>query len=165
MLIAGKMSGRIFFTIGLLVLNAGVYAGEQTAPAGEVAATRADAPQLYLAAMDKLKANDFAGAEALFATLARDYPDTPQHVHAVFWIGGAQLAQKKFDDAATHFEHVFRDFPSHAKAAPAGVMLAQCYRSTQQRAKAIETLQLVIERYPNDKYVEKARKDLAQMTQ
>jgi uncharacterized protein HemY len=73
--------------------------------------------------------------EALFRKMIQDFPQSPM---GHFSLGKLLLEQKRYAEAATHFEHAARLQPDYAAAL---VSLGDAYSGAGDKAKAKEALQ------------------------
>lgn len=122
--------------------------GAASAAAGTAAAPKKSPTEIYLAAFGDYAAGNYQKSIEGFATFLRHFPANDYAGNARYWLAECYLALEDYEQAVTEFERVYLDFPQGSKAADALLKLAAAQYQLNQTDKAMETIQLLKERYP-----------------
>lgn len=124
-----------------------------TAPSDEtvVAALPAtdDPDEVYRNAYQFILSGDYGTAETGFRDHITRFPADPQTADARFWLGEAQLGQKKYRDAAETLLAANKEFPSARKAPDMLLKLGVSLVGLNQRDVACATFTEIGRRYPD----------------
>jgi spermidine synthase len=110
--------------------------------AGWIAAAKPVAPRTrigYLEGRIALQRNQLSEAARLFSEALKEGAN---HINALYWLGITEARLGSFQQAASHFEEILRDFPKHKEALLALVRLAE---QAKEWDKAISFQQRLIE--------------------
>jgi tol-pal system protein YbgF len=110
-----------------------------------VAAERA----AYDAAIERLRAADFAGAAKGLTTFLRRHPDSGYVDSARFWLGNAQYGQKDYKGAIDTFNTLIEQAPGHLRAPEAMLALANSQAEARDLGGARRTLAALIKAHPD----------------
>lgn len=124
---------------------------------GAAAGNEAAAESAYLAAFDKLKRGDYAGAAADFEAFVARFPNSSYTDNAWYWLGEARYVDRKYAGARAAFERVLRQFPDSGKAPGAAYKIGVVLDEQGKTAEARVQLQQVIQQYPDDDVAALAR--------
>ena len=122
--------------------------GTATAVAGASAAPKKSPTEIYLAAFGDYAAGNYQKSVDGFSTFLRHFPANDYAGNARYWLAECYLALENYEQAVVEFERVYLDFPQGSKAADALLKMAAAQHQLNQSDKAIETIQLLKERYP-----------------
>lgn len=76
--------------------------------------------------------------------------------HALFNGGKKHFEEKNFTEAKTKFERFRAEFASDSRMDEATYLLAHCYHEVAEHEKSIETLMVLVQKYPNTKFMRPA---------
>ena len=122
--------------------------GTTASGSGETATPKQSPTEIYLAAFGDYAAGNYPKSIDGFSTFLRHFPANDYAGNARYWLAECHLALEDYDQAAVEFEQVYVDFPNGSKAADALLKLAAVQHQLNLTEKAIETIQLLKERYP-----------------
>lgn len=105
--------------------------------------------EAYESAFALLKEGRYEQAVSAFRSFQQNYPGGAYADNAQYWLGEANYVQRQFQTALQDFTRVVRDFPNSPKRADAMLKIAFTYQELGDRARAIETLNEVVSKYPN----------------
>lgn len=144
--------------------------------AGEVSQReqRLQASQLYAAAHESLESSDYDVAVQRFNALATRFPFTEYAIQGQLETVYAEYRAYKSDEALIDADHFLRDFPRHAHAdyvqylkglinfererGIEGMLgLDVSKRDVTSLRRSFDDFQLLVQRYPNSKYIGDAR--------
>lgn len=121
-------------------------------PSSEVVAAireTKDPKVLYSTAYELILAGDYANAEAAFGTHVEKFPDDPQSADARYWLGEAQLGQRKYQNAAETFLNASKTYPDAKKAPDTLLKLGVALAGMNNTKLACATFGEVDKRYPD----------------
>ncbi|MDI6027836.1 tol-pal system protein YbgF [Corticibacterium sp. UT-5YL-CI-8] len=123
-----------------------------------------DPSELYRNAYQFVLSGDYNTAEQGFRDHIDRFPNDPQTADARFWLGEAQLGQKKYRDAAETFLTANKTYPKSKKAPEMLLKLGVSLAGLKQRDVACATFSEVTKRYPNisDALKERVKQERAQ---
>ena len=104
--------------------------------------------EIYLAAFGDYAAGNYKKSIKGFSTFLLHFPANDYAGNARYWLAECYLAQENYDQAVIEFEQVYIEFPQGNKAADALLKMAAAQYQLNQPDQAIETIQLLKERYP-----------------
>lgn len=104
--------------------------------------------QDFDAALAALRKSDFAGAQAGFVGLVKQYPQTGYRSSALFWLGNAQYASRNCKEAITNFRSLVTADPQHLRAPEALLSIANCQGELKDTKTARRTLEELLKSYP-----------------
>ncbi|MGE0279483.1 MAG: tol-pal system protein YbgF [Rhizobiaceae bacterium] len=107
-----------------------------------------DPEELYRASYEFILAGQYATAEAGFADHAKRFPEDVKAADARFWLGEAQLGQRKYHDAAETFLAANKAFPKSKKAPEMMLKLGVSLVGLNQNDVACATFAEIGKRYP-----------------
>lgn len=111
---------------------------------------RTDNPEeLYRSSYDFILSGQYATAEAGFADHVKRFPGDVKAADAHFWLGEAQLGQRKYRDAAETFLNASKAYPKSKKAPEMLLKLGVSLVGLNQRDVACATFAAIDKRYPN----------------
>jgi len=108
-----------------------------------------DPEELYRASYDFILSGQYATAEAGFADHAKRFPEDVKAPDARFWLGEAQLGQRKYREAAETFLAANKAFPKSKKAPEMMLKLGVSLVGLSQKEVACATFAEIGKRYPN----------------
>ena len=104
--------------------------------------------QDFETALASLRKSDFAGAQAGFVALIKQYPQTGYRSSALFWLGNAQYASRNYKEAITNFRSLVTADPQHLRAAEALLSIANCHSELKDVKSSRRTLEELLKSYP-----------------
>jgi tol-pal system protein YbgF len=131
--------------------------GAATVATGMAATPKKSPTEIYLAAFGDYAAGNYKKSIKGFSTFLLHFPANDYAGNARYWLAECYLAQGKYDQAIVEFEKVYVDFPQGNKAADALLKMAAAQHQLNQSEKAIETIQLLKERYPKSAAARRAK--------
>lgn len=108
-----------------------------------------DPEELYRTSYEYILSGQYATAEAGFAEHAKRFPQDVKAPDARFWMGEAQLGQRKYREAAETFLAANKQFPKSKKAPEMLLKLGVSLVGLNQRDVACATFAEIAKRYPN----------------
>jgi tol-pal system protein YbgF len=108
-----------------------------------------DPEELYRNSYQFILSGDYSTAEAGFRDHIERFPKNERAADARFWLGEAQLGQKKYRDAAETFLTASKQYPKAKKAPDTLLKLGISLAGLKQRDVACATFAEVGKRYPN----------------
>ena len=135
-------------------------AGTVTAAPQDPAAPKSD-PQAemrdYEAALGLFRAGKFKEAQTAFETFLTTWPKATLLPNATYWLGSSLYQQKQFAKAAEVYGKVPATWPNDPKAADALLARANAQVEAKDVPGAIQSLQLLVDKYPASPAAETAR--------
>ena len=110
------------------------------ATAGEKAA--------YDAAMNALKAGQYADASRLFGDFLGKHPNGPYAPNAMYWLGESYYVTENYELAAEQFQALVSRYPNHDKTPGGMLKLGLSQLGLKQDAAGRKTLEAVAKQYP-----------------
>ncbi|MEJ6783549.1 tol-pal system protein YbgF [Aminobacter sp. Piv2-1] len=108
-----------------------------------------DPDELYRNSYQFVLSGDYSTAEQGFRDHISRFPADPKTADARFWLGEAQLGQKKYRDAAETFLSASKEYPKSKKAPEMMLKLGISLVGLKQRDVACATFNEIGKRYPN----------------
>jgi tol-pal system protein YbgF len=137
------------------------------APPQEAAPPKLD-PQTemrdYEAALGLFRAAKYKEAQVGFETFIAAYPKATLLPNAYYWLGSSLYQQKLFPKAVEVYGKIPAAWPTDAKAPDALFGRANAQVEAKDVKGAIESLELLIQKYPNSPAAESARSRLKTLT-
>ncbi len=135
-------------------------AGTVTAAPQDPAAPKSD-PQAemrdYEAALGLFRAGKFKEAQTAFETFLTTWPKAALLPNATYWLGASLYQQKQFAKAAEVYGKVPATWPNDPKAPDALLARANAQVEAKDVPGAIQSLQLLVDKYPASPAAETAR--------
>ncbi|KKW68006.1 tol-pal system protein [Lampropedia cohaerens] len=119
--------------------------------------------QAFEAALELLRAGDFAAARDAFDAFIAQYPNSGYVPSAKFWLGNALYATREYQRAIDTFNSMLAQAPSHARAADAALAIANSQIELKNVAAARRTLQNLLKVYPNTSAATEAQERLSRL--
>ncbi|MBS0375014.1 MAG: tol-pal system protein YbgF [Proteobacteria bacterium] len=101
----------------------------------------------YQAALDRLKAKDYDGAERTLKDFAATYPQSALKDNAIYWLGETYYVEKRYGDAIGAFERVVREYPDSRKVPDALLKIGYAHYELKRYREAREALGRILQRY------------------
>lgn len=118
----------------------------------------------YMQAFGMFSTNNYSGAIDAFELFIKTFPESDNVANALYWLGECHYAQHNYNEAMEVFSKVITTFPSGNKVPDAMLMTGYTLLSMSEPAKAKESLQSLMEKYPNSQAAAKARERLARLS-
>jgi tol-pal system protein YbgF len=117
----------------------------------------------YQAALDRLKAKDYDGAEKTLRDFATAYPQSALKDNAIYWLGETYYVEKRYGDAIAAFERVVREYPDSRKVPDALLKIGYAHYELKRYREAREALGRILQRYADAAAAGPARERLKLM--
>lgn len=102
----------------------------------------------YDAAMNALKAGQYADSARLFGDFLAAHADGPYAPNAMYWLGESYYVTENYALAEEQFQALVQRYPNHDKT-PGGLLkLGLSQLGLKQQAEGRKTLEAVIKQYP-----------------
>jgi len=124
---------------------------------------RPEEAQAFDAAMQALRASEFARAARLFGELIAQFPRSGYVVPALYWQGNAQYAARQYAAAIESFRRMIAASPQHPRVPDAMLGLANSHIELRDTRAARTTLQGLVQAHPNSEAAAVARERLARL--
>lgn len=138
-------------------------AADGRTPGGQMVAASAEEKAAFDAALAAFQNGEFNDSRGLFANYIKQYPSSSLTPDAMFWLGNAQYATQRYQEAIDNFQALVQSIPNHPKAAEAMLSIASCHQELRQTDQARTVLNQLIERYPDSEAASVARDRLARL--
>ncbi|MFN6961508.1 MAG: tol-pal system protein YbgF [Rhodocyclaceae bacterium] len=129
----------------------------------ETAAPKAD-PQAemrdYEAALTLFRSGKYKEAQAAFDAFISAHPKSALLPNATYWLGSSLYQQRQFDKAAELYGKVAASWPNDPKTPDALLARANAQVEAKDVKGAIQTLEVLIQKYPTSPAAENARSRL-----
>ncbi len=119
--------------------------------------------QDFEAALAVLRKGDFAGAQAGFVALIKQYPQSGYRSSALFWLGNAQYASRNYKEAIVNFRSLATADPQHVRAPEALLSLANCQVELKDARAARRTLEELLKAYPQSEAASVAKERITKL--
>ena len=103
----------------------------------------------YQAALQTLRSGDYDKAISQLTAFPKQYPQSKYLPNVYYWQGEAYYVLRKFDDAIAAFQTVLDKFPNSTKVADAMLKRGFSEYEKGDTKKATQTLNTVIQQYPD----------------
>ena len=133
------------------------------APAAKPAAPKpasADEKAAYDAAMNALKAGQYADSARQFGDFLARYPNGPYAPNALYWLGESYYVTENYPLAAEQFQVLVKRYPSHDKTPGGMLKLGLSQLGMKQNSEGRATLQAVVSQYPGSEAARTAQQKL-----
>ncbi|KAF1049298.1 tol-pal system protein YbgF [Xylophilus sp.] len=117
----------------------------------------------FEAALAVFRSGNFAGAQDAFQNFTRRYPQSGYNPSALFWLGNAQYAIRKYQDAIGNFRTLLAQAPDHGRAPEAALSIANCQIELKDARAAKKTLEDLVKAYPQSEAAAAAKERLARL--
>lgn len=114
----------------------------------------------YDAALGLFRGGKYKEAETAFESFIATYPKGTLLPNATFWLGSSLYQQKQFDKAAEVYGKVPAAWPNDPKAPDALLARANAQVEAKDVKGAIQTLEVLIQKYPSSAAAESGRSRL-----
>ena len=119
--------------------------------------------QDFEAALAVLRKSDFAGAQAGFVALIKQYPQSGYRSSALFWLGNAQYASRNYKEAIVNFRALVAADPQHLRAPEALLSTANCQVELKDARSARRTLEELLKAYPQSEAASVAKERITKL--
>ncbi|MDR0695611.1 MAG: outer membrane protein assembly factor BamD [Holosporales bacterium] len=131
------------------------------------------AETIFASGQKEMKAGNHNVAVKIFEELERLHPYSRLNADAQLNAGQCHYTKKRYDEAAAAFAVFVKTYPTNEKVPYALYMLGKLYyeqmpivsRDQEQTVLALDYFNELCERYPDSKYVEDARRKIAELRQ
>ncbi|HHL39353.1 MAG TPA: tol-pal system protein YbgF [Deltaproteobacteria bacterium] len=125
---------------------------------------RKEVPErLYRLGQELFMAEKYADARAVFDNLIDNFPDHELSDNALYWSGETFYSERDYRSALERFSEVAARYPQGNKAPDALLKVAFSHIELYEMDRAREALKGLVERYPDSKAAERARKTLREV--
>lgn len=131
-------------------------------PSGEES-TGGDAQKLYEDASTLFKNKKYREAREKFNIFLKQFPKNELADNAQFWIGETYYAEKDFEGAILAYETLLKGYPASRKTAGALLKQGMAFAELDDRKTAKVIFQKLIDKHPDSKEAQVARKKIAEM--
>ena len=111
----------------------------------------------YETALSLFRSGKYPEAQAGFESFIAAYSKSSLLPNATYWLGSSLYQQRKFDKAAEIYGKVAANWPNDAKAPDALLARANAQVEAKDVKGAIQTLELLVQKYPASPAAENAR--------
>ncbi|MCF8110348.1 MAG: tol-pal system protein YbgF [Desulfobacteraceae bacterium] len=118
---------------------------------------------LYKAAKQAFDEGDHETAVEGFELFLEKFPDSDMADNARFWIGEVFFAEKWYEKAILEYEKVIKNYPEANKVPGAYLKQGMAFHKLGENANARLILQTLIQKYPDSKEAEIAKRQIAAM--
>ena len=119
--------------------------------------------QDFESALAVLRKGDFAGAQAGFVALIKQYPQSGYRSSALFWLGNAQYASRNYKEAIVNFRALVTADPQHLRAPEALLSTANCQVELKDARSARRTLEDLLKAYPQSEAASVAKERITKL--
>ena len=119
--------------------------------------------QDFESALAALRKGDFAGAQAGFVALIKQYPQSGYRSSALFWLGNAQYASRNYKEAIVNFRALVTADPQHLRAPEALLSTANCQVELKDARSARRTLEDLLKAYPQSEAASVAKERITKL--
>ncbi|WP_243370586.1 tol-pal system protein YbgF [Geotalea sp. SG265] len=118
----------------------------------------------YVKAFGLFSANNYNAAIDAFEAFMKAYPDSEYVGNAMYWVGECYYTQHNYNEALEAFSKVTTTFPNGNKVPDAMLKIGYTLMGMNEPAKAKESLQALVEKYPKSQAAAKAREKLVRLS-
>ena len=115
------------------------------------------AEKAYQSAQVYYQAGNFGQAVLEFTDLIQHFPRHPLAENAQYWMGASYLASRDYRQALVEFRKVLDLYPGGRKSPDTLYQIGLCYRNLFEPARARETWQQLVQRFPDSDAARLAR--------
>jgi tol-pal system protein YbgF len=137
-----------------------IDARQQSQAAAAAAPSDRDA---YQAALERLKARDYSGAEQALQDFLGNYPQSLLVDNAKYWMGEAYYVEHRYGEALDAFQRVVKEHPDSRKVPDALLKVGYSYYELKRYREAREVLARVVKNYADAPAAAEARERLKHM--
>ncbi|MFN4148129.1 MAG: tol-pal system protein YbgF [Rhodocyclaceae bacterium] len=130
---------------------------EATAAAASATADPQAEMRDYEAALTLFRGGKYKEAQAAFESFIAAHPKSALLPNASYWLGSSLYQQRQFDKAAEIYGKVAASWPNDPKAPDALLSRANAQVEAKDVKGAIQTLELLIQKYPTSPAAENGR--------
>jgi len=113
--------------------------------------------EAYQQAFDLLRELQYDKATVAFRRFLDDYPNGRYAHIAMYWLGEANYAQRKFKLAISDYQNLISSYPDSPKVAEAMLKIGYSYNELQDYKQAQDILQKLVNKYPGTTEAGQAR--------
>jgi len=113
--------------------------------------------EAYQQAFDLLRELQYDKATVAFRRFLDDYPNGRYAHIAMYWLGEANYAQRKFKQAISDYQNLISSYPDSPKVAEAMLKIGYSYNELQDYKQAQVILQKLVDKYPGTTEAGQAR--------
>ncbi len=117
----------------------------------------------YEAALEPLRASNFAAAETAFQGFLRRYPDSGFRPSALYWLGNAQYANRKYREAVGTHRQLINNHAGHSRVPEAMLAVANSLVELKDVKAARQTLNDLIKAHPSTEAAAVAKERLTKL--
>lgn len=118
---------------------------------------------LYNEAQNLFMAGKLSESAEQFNNFIQHFPKHSLADNAQYWIGEVYYSQKDYQKAAVEFQKVVDNYPNENKAPDALLKAAFSNVELNSKERALESLKLVVERYPSSEAAARAKVKLQEL--
>lgn len=122
-----------------------------------------DEKRLYDAAMNAVRAGEFAEAASSLAAFQRRYPGSGFADSVRFWLGNALYGKRDYKEAVAVFRAFINSAGDHPRAPEALLALANCQIELKDNKAARRSLDELLKSYPKTEAAQAAKERLASL--
>ncbi len=137
-------------------------AAASVAPVAAPVAAMTD-KDVYQAALEHLKAREYAVAEKSFQDFLVAYPQSSLADNAQYWLGEAYYVERRFQDALGAFQKLLKEHADSRKVPDALLKVGYSYQELKRYREAREALARLVKSYPDAPATAEARERLKQI--
>lgn len=135
---------------------------------GKLQATQTAGPasdkDAYQAALDKIKARDYDGAEQALREFLTAYPQSALADNALYWLGETYYVGRHYPEALDAFERVVKEHPDSRKVPDALLKAGYTQYEQKRYREARELLARVVHSYPDAPAAAEAKERLKRLS-
>lgn len=135
------------------------FSAPPTAPQPGAAPTAAE-QEAYNSALNLLRQERYRDAIPSLQDFMAVHPGSPLNADAQYWIGEAYYINREYESAKQAFLALGINYPTSRRLPDAMLRLGYIYADQNDRSKAVDVLQKLIESYPDSKAAGLARQRL-----
>jgi len=130
---------------------------------GQSFVARPEETTAYEAAMNTLRAANFAQAAQQYSQFLERFPNSGYAPMVWYWQGNALYATRSYKPAIASYQRLLGDFPKHPRAPEALLAVANCQLELKETKAHKATLQKVLASYPDSEAAQAAKDRLARL--
>ena len=123
-----------------------------------------DIEALYNQGQNHFMAGNYETARAIFSELVAKAPESTFADNALYWIGESYYAERDYKSALTKFKDAYEKYPKENKAPDSMLKAALSLNELGNTDGAAETLNALINRYPDSPAADKAKRTLKKIS-
>ncbi len=136
-------------------------AGAAANPPGKPVPATADEKAAYDAALNALKAAQYADSARQFGDFLARYPNGAYAPNALYWLGESYYVTENYPLAAEQFRELVQRYPAHDKTPGGMLKLGLSQLGMKQKSEGRATLQAVVKQYPGSDAARTAQQRLS----